>query len=147
MVNFPICHSWHFPTSGFTTQWGKIHTTFLLSGGMRHTYPMSRGWNGKIFIQLTYARHALLLSQSDHALVSPVRPHWSNLRPGCPVQYKTRETPACTVYHTAISRDLYAQPAAQNWSTHAQTGSLSFSYLPGEVERRRSTKQHTVRFV
>ena len=96
-----------------------------------------------------YARHALLLSQSDHALVSPVRPHWSNLPwPRVPsLQYKTRETPACTVYHTAISRDLYAQPAAQNWSTHAQTGSLSFSYLPGEVERRRSTKQHTVRFI
>ena len=25
-----------FPTRGFATRWGKIHTTFLLSGGMRH---------------------------------------------------------------------------------------------------------------
>ena len=25
-------------TRSFGTQWGKIHTTFLLSGGMRHTY-------------------------------------------------------------------------------------------------------------
>ena len=36
-------HSWLiwkfvFPTRGFATRWGKIHTTLLLSGGMRHNF-------------------------------------------------------------------------------------------------------------
>ena len=36
-------HSWliwkfFFPTRGFATRWGKIHTTFLLSGGMRQNW-------------------------------------------------------------------------------------------------------------
>ena len=45
-------HSWLiwkfvFPTRGFATRWGKIHTTFLLSGGMRHNRCWTKRWNSR----------------------------------------------------------------------------------------------------
>ena len=57
-----------FPTRGFATRWGKIHTTFLLSGGMRHNLHSGQ----KNLTNLTWYFNAIILGFSISTIIERI---------------------------------------------------------------------------
>ena len=107
-------------TRSFGTQWGKIHTTFLLSGGIKHTYPMSRGWNGKDFylahICQTCPASQPIRSCSSFSCETSLE-QFGLAQPGCPAcstKLVKRQRVQCTTlpFHEICMRSLLLKTGA-----------------------------------